>query len=238
MNTAGGDVRMYLQNHFGAFQRARIMRVSGHTRCFDKCGLCVGERINRIWHIPEIGTNSTSSVGCRFLVVFKAAFRPEDPDATQRRRLFMSKLFVLSLFIFASVAFPADQMGTWKLNTAKSKYTGMPMPKELTVTYTPEGSGWRYEAKGTSANGQPIDAHFTYVKDGEEIKTTGFPNWDSMVLQNAKSDKATVTLKREAKVVGSVTRILSADGKMMTIRGKATTPEGKQAMYVSVYDKQ
>jgi hypothetical protein len=150
----------------------------------------------------------------------------------------MYKLLVLSLFIFASAAFPADQTGTWKLNTAKSRYVGMPMPKDLTVTYTPEGSGWRYQAKGTSGTGQPIDAHFSYVKDGEEIKTTGFPNWDTLVLQNAKSDKGTGTLKRQGKVVGSVTRVVSADGKMMTIRGKITTPEGKQATYVSMYDKQ
>jgi hypothetical protein len=150
----------------------------------------------------------------------------------------MYKLLAISLFVCASTAFSADQTGTWKLNTAKSKYTGMPMPKELTVTYTPEGSGWRYEAKGTSATGQTIDAHFSYVKDGEEIKTTGFPNWDTLVLKNAGSNNASGILKRDGKPVGSVTRIISADGKTMTIRGRVTTPEGKTATYVSVYDKQ
>jgi hypothetical protein len=150
----------------------------------------------------------------------------------------MYRLLALSLCVFASAAFAADATGTWKLNTAKSKYTGMPMPKDMTVTYTPEGSGWRYAATGTSGTGQPINASFVYAKDGEDIKTTGFPSWDTIVLKNAGSDKSTGLLKREGKSVGSVTRTISADGKMMTIRGKVTTPEGKQATYLSVYEKQ
>jgi hypothetical protein len=150
----------------------------------------------------------------------------------------MYRLLALSLCIFVAAAFSADATGTWKLNTTKSKYTGMPMPKDMTVIYTPEGSGWRYAATGTSATGEPINARFTYVKDGEDIKTTGFPNWDTLVLKNASSNKATGTMKREGKPVGSVIRTISNDGKMMTISGKVTTPEGKQATYVSVYEKQ
>lgn len=150
----------------------------------------------------------------------------------------MYRMLALCLCLFALPAFSVDMTGTWKLNTTKSKYTGMPMPKELTVTYTPEGSGWQYAAKGTSATGEPIESGFKYAKDGEENKTTGFPNWDAIVLKNGNSDKSTATLKRGGKTVGSATRTISADGKTMTIRGKVTTAEGKEATYVSVYDKQ
>jgi hypothetical protein len=159
-------------------------------------------------------------------------------EAAKRRRVFMYRLFALCLCMFALPAFAADAMGTWKLNTTKSKYTGMPMPKDLTVTYTPEGGGWRYHAKGVSATGEPIDGHFNYTKDGEDIKTTGFPNWDTLVLRNARSNQSSGTLKRDGKPVGTVSRTISEDGKTMTIRGKFTTPEGKQATYLSVYDKQ
>jgi hypothetical protein len=130
--------------------------------------------------------------------------------------------------MFALPAFSVDATGTWSLNTTKSKYTGMPMPKDMTATYTPEGTGWRYAAKGTSATGEPINSGFSYMKDGEEIKTTGFPNWDALVLKNANSNKATGTMKRGGKEVGTLTRTISDDGKTMTIRGKVTTPEGKQ----------
>lgn len=137
-----------------------------------------------------------------------------------------------------SVAAAADFTGTWKLNTAKSKYDGIPMPKEQTVTYTPKGTGYEYTANGTAATGQPIHSSFTYVKDGEEIKAIGFPNWDAIVLKGGQSAKSTATFKRAGKNVGSVTRILAADGKSLTLTGSVTLPDGKKATYSAIYDKQ
>ena len=145
---------------------------------------------------------------------------------------------VLMFGVFAVAAAAADATGTWKLNLGKSKYTGMPAPKDLTVTYMPEASGWRYQARGTTATGEPISSSFTYRKDGEEIKTTGFPLWDTLVLEGAAADRSTGKLLRGGKPVGSVTRTLSTDGKTMTIRGSVMTPEGKKATYISVYEKQ
>jgi hypothetical protein len=149
----------------------------------------------------------------------------------------MLKRILLVLCVLAVAAAAVDTTGTWKLNLAKSKYTGMPAPKDLMVTYTPAGSGWQYQAKGTSSTGDPINASFTYVKDGEEAKAMGFPMWDGIVLQGASAEKATGTLKRGGKTVGAVTRTISSDGKTMTIRGNVMTPEGKKASYLSVYEK-
>jgi hypothetical protein len=140
---------------------------------------------------------------------------------------------------FAATLCGADHItGTWKMNSAKTKYVGIPAPKEQTVTYTPQGSGWKYEAKGTSADGQPVTASFVYVKDGAEAATTGFPAWDSITLTNGNADKSTATLKRQGKVVGKAERRISSDGKTMTIIGEVTQPDGKKAQYTAVYDKQ
>lgn len=149
----------------------------------------------------------------------------------------MTRSLVLLFCTFAAAS-AADFTGTWKLNTGKSKYEGMPAPKEQTVTYMTKGSGYDYMAKGTTATGQPINSMFTYMKDGEEIKATGFPAWDAMVIQNGHADKSNVELKREGKAVGTATRSISADGKMMTIAGKVTMADGTKATYRAVYDKQ
>jgi len=147
---------------------------------------------------------------------------------------------VLSVVFATSVVLAAahDPTGTWKLDTARSKYAGMLKPKEMTTTYTPQGSGWRYEAKGIRGDGQTIDSSFTYVKDGEEIKARGFPYWDALVLTNARADVATGTLKRDGKAIGTFKRTVSGDGKTMTIQGELTTPDGKKAKYTSVYVKE
>ncbi len=146
----------------------------------------------------------------------------------------------VTLLLLAGVlaAMAADFSGTWKLNVAKSKAEGMPMPKEQTTTYTPKGTGYEYTAKGIAATGQPIAGSFTYVEDGAEVKTTGFPNWDSLVVTGGQAMKSTVQLKRGGKVVGTVTRSLSADGKSLMLVGKVTLPDGKTATYNYHYDKQ
>ena len=148
-------------------------------------------------------------------------------------------LRTLALLLCAlTAASAAGPLGTWKLNTAKSKYDGLPAPKEQTITFTAKGTGYDYSAKGVSATGTPISAAFSYAKDGEDAKATGFPYWDAVSLKNGMADKTTAQLKRGGKTVGSAVRTISADGRTMTLVGKVTTPDGKPAMFTAIYDKQ
>ena len=156
---------------------------------------------------------------------------------TNERGTMMIRTLALMLCAFTAIS-AADLIGTWKLNTAKSKYEGIPAPREQTVTYTAKGTGWDYSAKGVSATGAPTTATFTFVKDREDAKTTGFPYWDAISIRNSASAKSTATFKRGGKAVGTGTRTVSADGKSMTIVGKVTLPDGKAATYSAVYDKQ
>ena len=150
----------------------------------------------------------------------------------------MKARIACAVFMLSSVLAAADFTGTWKLNTAKSKYTGMPTPKEMTVVYTPQGSGWTYEAKGVNGEGQPVQSSFTYVKDGDDIQLQNSPFGDTLVLKNASGTVATGTFKRGGKAVGSVKRRLSADGKTMTLEGSTTSADGKKINYTAVYEKQ
>ncbi len=109
------------------------------------------------------------------------------------------KSLLLTTALAFSAAADGQMNGTWKLNTAKSKYTNMPMPKDLTVTYATEGTGWRYSGQGTSATGEPISPSFTYMKDGEDIKMTGFPFADTLVLRNGNANVSTGTFKRDGE---------------------------------------
>jgi hypothetical protein len=145
----------------------------------------------------------------------------------------------LVIFAFAAAVSGAEHLtGTWKLNVAKSKYVGMPGPKEQTVVYTTEGSGWKYSAKGTAADGQPVNTSFVYVKDGADAAMTGFPYADTIVLQNGNADTSTATFKRQGKESGTAKRVVSKDGKTMTITGAVTQADGKKGTYTAVYDKQ
>ena len=150
----------------------------------------------------------------------------------------MLKSLVLAVVAIGVTVSAVEIEGTWKLNPAKSKYTGMAGTKELTVAYTKQGNGWNYDASGMSSTGESIKRSYTYVKDGEEAKVTGFPNWDGIVLKNAATNKSTSTYMRQGKPVGTGTRTISADGKTITTRITVTLLNGKKATMLSVYDKQ
>jgi hypothetical protein len=64
-------------------------------------------------------------------------------------------------------------VGTWKLNTAKSKYTGVPAPKEMTRTIEAAGDSVKYTNSGTAADGSAISASYTVKYDGKDYPITG-----------------------------------------------------------------
>ena len=150
----------------------------------------------------------------------------------------MFRRITLALVAQATFLLAVDVTGTWKLNIGKSTYKGLPAPKELIATYTPDGPGWRYEGKGVSSTGEPINTSFRYLRDNAEITVRGFPYWDAMILRDTNTQKATASLMRQGKVIGKVTRTISADGTTMTLQGDLKTPEEKKASYTAVYEKQ
>jgi len=64
----------------------------------------------------------------------------------------MSRLWCASVQVIAQAN---PLFGTWKLNVAKSKYTGTP-PKEMTRTVETDGDSVRYTYAGTAADGSSI----------------------------------------------------------------------------------
>src|SRR6266700_8259902 len=132
----------------------------------------------------------------------------------KEKRMFIRSTLLIAAFALS--AFAADHVaGTWKLNTAKSKYVGIPTPKDMSVTYTPAGPGYKYDAKGTAGDGQAVTMTFTYSKDGEDMPMTGYPYADTLALRGGNTDNSTATFKRGGKVIGTAKRTIAKDGKTM-----------------------
>lgn len=56
--------------------------------------------------------------------------------------------------------------GTWKLDVEKSTYSGLPKPKDLTLTIADQGANRVVKFNGTAQDGSPIKVEFTEPKDG------------------------------------------------------------------------
>ena len=154
------------------------------------------------------------------------------------RRVVISILgaFVLAAMVpqaaFAQIN-PAD-VGTRKLNLAKSKYSPNTPPKSLTYKSEAVGQGMRSTFEGINAEGKPIKQVYMLIYDGKPQPAIGVSGVDSISITRIDSYKTAFTLTNAGKVV----RTRSLDGKSTTISGKGVDDNGQQVDNVAVYEKQ
>jgi hypothetical protein len=128
--------------------------------------------------------------------------------------------------------------GTWALNLAKSKYSPGPAPKSDTRTYVDGVEGVTVTVNVVSATGSVMSETSTYKYDGKDYPVEGNPNVEALSLKRVDPNTTEITQKRSGKAVGLEVRVISADGRVMTISAKGTNAKGVAFDRVAVYDKQ
>jgi hypothetical protein len=79
-------------------------------------------------------------------------------------------------FVGITVAFAVDaNMGTWKLNEAKSSFAAG-STKNSSVVYAAAGDGVKVTVDGTDKDGNPTHNEWTGKFDGKDYPVTGDPN--------------------------------------------------------------
>ena len=147
-------------------------------------------------------------------------------------------LTLLVCFIGAAVCFADDpQVGTWKLNEAKSKF-GAGSPKNTTVVYEAAGDSIKVTVDGTDAEGKPLHNEWTGKYDGKEYPVTGDPNTDTRSYKKVNDHTLEFANKKGNKVTISGRGVVSADGKTRTVTITGTDSTGKKYTSAMVYEKQ
>ena len=152
-----------------------------------------------------------------------------------------TRTIVLTLalcFVGVAVVFADDaNMGTWKLNEAKSTFASG-ATKNSTVVYEAAGDNVKVTVDGTDKDGKPAHNEWTGKFDGKDYPVTGDSNTDARSYK--KIDDRTLELKgkKDGKVVTTGRIVVSADGKTRTVNVSATDSAGKTAKSTAVYDKQ
>ncbi len=145
--------------------------------------------------------------------------------------------FVLCL-LAAAVCFAEDaQLGTWKLNEAKSKLTAG-VPHNNTVVYEAAGDSIKVTIDGTDSDGKPTHSEWTGMVDGKDYPVTGDATSDTRSYKKIDDHTLTFAGKKGEKVTISGRVVVSADGKTRTVTVNATDPAGKKVKGTAVYDKQ
>ena len=147
-------------------------------------------------------------------------------------------LTVAVCLVAGAVGFASDvNLGTWKLNEAKSKFPPG-ASKNTTVVYEAAGDNLKATVDGVDGSGKPTHSEWTGKFDGKDYPVSGDPASDTRSLKKIDARTFDLTSKKDGKVTVTGRIVVSADGKSRTLTTNWTDSMGKKVKSTAVYDKQ
>ena len=138
----------------------------------------------------------------------------------------------------AALALAADSnLGTWKLNEAKTKLSPG-APKNTTVIYAAVGDMVKVTTDGVDGDGKPSHSEWTGKYDGKDYPVTGDPGSDKGWYKRVDNSTVEFARKKGDKVIASGKVVVAADGKSRTVTVNGTNAKGEKVSATTVYDKQ
>jgi hypothetical protein len=126
---------------------------------------------------------------------------------------------LLAAILIGGIAMAAEVslVGTWELDVAKSKFSPGPAPKSATRVYTESADGEVLVQKTVGADGKEESFQSgPYKADGKSYPETG-GSADSLSAKAVNARTWNFTVMKAGKVIETVHRVLSADGKTLTV---------------------
>jgi hypothetical protein len=151
---------------------------------------------------------------------------------------------ILALSLIASETLLAQQVspwvGTWKLNVAKSNFTGTQPLMSQTRTEVAQSGGFKVTYEGIAADGSPISYGYTTNLDGKDVPYSGRePNGaDTLAVTRVDANTRTAIQKKAGKTLYTTRGVVSKDGKVLTITSTGMNAQGQPISVTRVWDKQ
>ena len=144
-----------------------------------------------------------------------------------------------ALFAAVMVAFAAADvnMGTWKLNEAKSKIPAG-AGKNTNVVYAMAGDSVKVTVDGVDGTGKLTHNEWTGKFDGKDYPVTGDPQYDMRAYTRVNDHTLSTVEKKGGEVTLKGRIVVAPDGKSRTLTTHTTDAKGNKVTAVTVYDKQ
>jgi hypothetical protein len=144
---------------------------------------------------------------------------------------------VAASFVAATACFAASsQMGTWKLNEAKSKIPAG-MGKNTTVVYAEQKDKIKVTVDGVDKDGKPTHSVWIGKFDGKAYPVKGNLPYNAVAYKMVNDRTNEITTMKDGKIAWTGTITVSADGKSRTVTLNGTGADGKKFKGKAVYDK-
>ncbi len=151
----------------------------------------------------------------------------------------MQKLVSAVVFAaFAGTLFAQDPfVGTWKLDTAKTRYEAGTPAKDVTLTIAEQGDDLQVTATGTNSDGSPLSVKYTVPKKGGAGQVQEGP-YDAINSKRVSANVRENTYMKNGKEVATRRSVVSRDGKTLRTTVKGTGTQGEAVAGTDVYEKQ
>jgi hypothetical protein len=150
----------------------------------------------------------------------------------------------LACFLFATLVAsaampPADPfVGTWSLSVRKSKYPAGDVPKRMVIRMEAANDGIRYRSETTDVNGRSSTAEYVAEYSGKEAVVKGGVGLLLPVsLKHVDRYTVEASYSRGFQVVATSRRVVSKDGRVMTITTTSKDKDGKSITNIGVYER-
>jgi hypothetical protein len=158
-----------------------------------------------------------------------------------KRMLVLIPLLTVSL-VASNVLLAQDSpfFGVWKLDLAKSKYSGEQAPQSATRTVIEQGSGEMVSVKAIRADGSAVGYSYPSNFDGKDEPISGTPPFgaDTIVVKIVDANTHTAIEKKAGKTLVTSRAVVSKDGKVLTISAKGVNAQGQPVNTTTVWDKE
>jgi hypothetical protein len=128
-------------------------------------------------------------------------------------------------------------VGVWQLDVAKSRYTPGPPPRNETRTYVRDKEGLKGTIQRRRGDGREEVIEYRADFD-HEYPVMGTAAYDTIKLKRIDARTAEAVLSHAGRVFGTARRVISDDGRTMTISFRQEDRSGNLQNNVAIYRKQ
>ena len=126
-------------------------------------------------------------------------------------------------------------LGHWEMDPAENRYEVGQPPQSGSYTIEPEGAAYLFKMAWTNAEGQPFQMEYRTTPDG-----VAYPYENPAVadtIRTTRVDEFTLDTEttKGGKVIATGRRVLSPDGRTMTITQSGLRPDGTAFTNLSIY---
>jgi hypothetical protein len=146
---------------------------------------------------------------------------------------------LLTVFIQSAEAAGDPFLGRWFLDVMQSKYPVGQCPKSMTIVMEAAGKGIHYKSDTTYWNGSITHSEYSGNYDGKTVIVGGTRGLMLPVsLRRIDSRTALASYSKGLTVVATSRRVVSVDGRFMTITTKSKDVSGNTVSTVAVFVRQ